>query len=406
MRRGLTAVVALLVLGVAGDARAATWRQPQPARSADGIEMVGPRARYTADGALVAAWSARDYGANWVERDGWAPIPRAPLRVAVRAPGREAFGAARTLDANASAQVGLATDAVGGTVLAWVGGNRKLRVSRRPPGGTFGPVREIATAFSVALAMNRRGDAALAYIGAGDAPWISHAPPGGDFGEPVRAGTVGTVTSHTTPGVGVAGDGRAVVAWQDESDGLVARAALRAPGGPVGAPMRLSPPGRQGQSPRVAVDEAGRAMVVWTDGDRPFTGGWVTAAHMRGSCCFSAPARVGMGATWFGSQITTIEGSGALIWTDRLPPGSPAVAGADMGSGGLTPVVGFPRQGGARLAANARGEAVLAAGAEGGGLSLGRRAPGAGFGPSQRVVCEPSPWGRNASVWPDVVAVS
>ncbi|HYI36172.1 MAG TPA: hypothetical protein VEX39_06190, partial [Thermoleophilaceae bacterium] len=47
-----------------------------------------------------------------------------------------------------------------------------------------------------------------------------------------------------------------------------------------------------------------------------------------------------------------------------------------------------------------------AAGAEGGGLSLGRRAPGAGFGPSQRVVCEPSPWGRNASVWPDVVAVS
>ena len=61
-----------------------TWEAPQRARSGDGVDMVDPRAAYTARGELVAAWSRAD-----TDNDPASGVGETPLRVAVRALGAQ-----------------------------------------------------------------------------------------------------------------------------------------------------------------------------------------------------------------------------------------------------------------------------------------------------------------------------
>ncbi len=301
-RGGVTRVVA------GARAPAAAAATPVPI-SPDGV---GPPALAVApDGrALAAWWHATDAGTV--------------LQVAERAPGG-AFGAPRTLsEPGASApQVALAPD--GGALVTWLrfdGQATVVEAAMRPAGGDFGEpvvVSGPGDAFASQPVVAAGGRAAVAWTGDDDGDmriaaaegtlagglaagrplslagqdafdprpalvpdgvlvaWVRSdgaddrvqaavLPPAGPASQPLTLSAAGA--DAAAPQVDVEADGAGLVAWRrDDPTGARVQVAARAAGGTFGAPLDVSPAGSAAADPRLAADDAGRAIVAWRRAD-------------------------------------------------------------------------------------------------------------------------------------------
>ena len=152
-------------------------------------------------GHALIAWARRD-GLHVRERDpvtGWQPAQTIPVHSVWRAK--------------------LALAGNGRAVLAWSQGARKRRiaVSRRAPGGRFGPARVMAgvqrNAESQVVAVNARGDYAVAWVE------LHH---GDQLSVHVRVNGGAPVTMRDTdasgPAVDVEPDGRTLVTWRSHGN--------------------------------------------------------------------------------------------------------------------------------------------------------------------------------------------
>lgn len=157
--RAALAVLALLVF--AAPASAHTWSPPQTLSGTKGF--VGPLSlAVSRDGRALASWTYFEGQRN---------AARTGASLASRAPGAEAFGAARALIGRTP--VTRASDAIGpvaygrdGALVA-IRSNSRLSVRSGHTDGTFGKARTIrrgAGISDVALAASDNGDAALAWF--------------------------------------------------------------------------------------------------------------------------------------------------------------------------------------------------------------------------------------------------
>lgn len=114
-------------------------------------------------------------------------------------------------------------------------------------------------------------------------------PAGGSFGAPVPLSATGSGAVHPQIAMNAAGD--AVVAWEHlVGQTMAVQAVVRPAGGTFSAPVDLSAAGLSGPLPRVAIDGAGNATVVWTQAGpagttvqvatRPAGGSWAPAADL------------------------------------------------------------------------------------------------------------------------------
>ena len=154
-----------------------------------------------------------------------------------------------------------------------------------------------------------------------DAPRVlaSYRPPGGRFGRP-RAISPGRAAA-TRPRVALDGAGNATVVWEvDELRSNLGQAvgsvvaAVRPAGGRFGAPQRLSARSQRAARPDIAVDEAGNAVVVWQRRVEPPGGYRFTPA------AYEVQAAVRSGRGRFGPPQTL---SGRSLPVSRGPASTP-----------------------------------------------------------------------------------
>jgi hypothetical protein len=128
---------------------------------------------------------------------------------------------------------------------------------------TLSPSGQDASAQQVAF--DPGGDAVVVWRASGVQPTIEVAarPAGGIFSAPQ---TLSDPSAYSgSPDIAIDNQGDAVAVWL-HFDGATLRvqAAFRPAGGSFGAPQTLSPAGYQAATPRVAMDGAGDAAIVWS----------------------------------------------------------------------------------------------------------------------------------------------
>ena len=202
-----------------------------------------------------------------------AEAPHAVILASSR-PAGGAFGVPQVLtDPGAyAAQPDVASDARGDAVAVWLkaeGSSRRVQAAYRPAGGAFGAVQTLSQAGAEAdeprVAMDGRGDAVLLWsiAGGGHAEvQAAVAAPGGAFAAPVSLSGPAAVAS--VPQVALDEHGDAIAVW-DGWDGSNIRIedSVRPAGASFGAPQLLSPAGYNADTPQLAYDAAGDALVVW-----------------------------------------------------------------------------------------------------------------------------------------------
>ncbi len=217
------------------------------------------------NGAGLLAFVCQDAGAK--------PI----VRVSLRAPGGTWSAPTTLAGAHPYAPPALAVSERGEAVLAWaepVGAFQKqtyrVRVARRPAGGTFGVPQTLATqkltsppdplagiaangeAIVAWAALGESGTFPLEPIGSAEA---AIAPPGGTFSAPSR------ISGVSDAALAVAPDGRALLALTGAGK---VRVAERASGQAFGAPVDVADaPDLLGAAAAVALRADGGAVVAW-----------------------------------------------------------------------------------------------------------------------------------------------
>jgi hypothetical protein len=128
---------------------------------------------------------------------------------------------------------------------------------------TLSPVGQDASAQQTAF--DPGGDAVVVWRASGAHPTIEAAvrPAGGIFDAPQ---TISDPAAYSgSPDVAIDDQGDAVAVWLHfDGASLRVQAAYRPAGGSYGAPQTLSPAGYQAATPRVAMDGAGDAAIVWS----------------------------------------------------------------------------------------------------------------------------------------------
>jgi hypothetical protein len=327
----------------------------------------------------------------------------------------------------------LATDAAGGTTVAWVNADSQtpeIRVADRPAGGHFGDAHVVARAPGpAAIGMNARGDTLLVYWdetpdGVGSALYALWRPAGGSFGPPTNLTLLSsTLVTRPAAAVSVADDGSAAVAWveQPAAGGPQRTAvALRSSGGVFGAPETLSAPASAGDSPDVAVAPGGATIAAWTESS-PDAHVWaVKASIRRAGASFGPAAPLGRQSD---DSVGPFVGADTrdealLAFTDY---GSDSirherVVRGDLRSGAFDPPLDIGRSyvDGTDFAMAPNGRAVLAENNYGcdatgcdGLLAWTRFAGDAGFGAQQALTCDPvlpfgaaaAPSGEGIEIW-------
>jgi hypothetical protein len=184
----------------------------------------------------------------------------------------------------------------------------------RPPGGTFGPAREVPGAPGHALgeasaASNRRGDLLIAWNEGGILKAVERVR-GGDFGEPftVTSG-LGPDEAVTAVALGSGGDG--LIAYGDTPLELVVRDGA----GAWSAPRPM--PGFRGVGLRAQVDPLGNAVLSWADTSRELKAVYRTAGTDFGAPLSLAPARPSAPGPMVGPSLS-IDGSGeaTIAWEE------------------------------------------------------------------------------------------
>lgn len=273
----------------------------------------------------------------------------------------------------------VATDGVGGAVIAWeTQGN--VYTSYRPPGGAFEPAQLVGSGSGrLALGMNQRSDAAVLYprYNISDSTrqmWGAFRPAGGPFDSPEPVSDTIPTALYTQGSVAVTDSGEAIFAWLriNALGHTELQAAIRSPLGTLGPTQRLSDPQHVVTPPLGAlgleVDQAGNAVLTWNEREPPedqFGSLW--AARRAPGEPFDKAFPLG-GTTYSGEGAPVAiapGGRGAIAWAEKGSRGSRRVQvlSVDLGSGEFadpSPASSASAGGdGIALAVDAQGDAVI-----------------------------------------------
>ncbi|MFL5878389.1 MAG: hypothetical protein ACJ76T_21260 [Solirubrobacteraceae bacterium] len=264
----LLVISALALLLTGAPAGAAPWSPSAPV--AVGAGAGTPSAAIAADGSDVLAV---------VDNNG--------VESTVRAPGETTFGPPQVVAPPPSpggriANLRLVQVPGAETVAVWSraapGERERIEWAERPPGGVFGPVREVprtglpddALTDDIRAGAGANGDVVLALTvegtqasgGFGFRVFATVRPAGGEFAGAVTVGGLGSLS----PSVAVGADGDAVVAWLQGGatrPGAI-RASRRPPGGAFEAPTTLDRTTGPGLAqPFVAPGVGGETVAMW-----------------------------------------------------------------------------------------------------------------------------------------------
>ncbi len=154
----------------------------------------------------------------------------------------------------------------GGAAVAWLGPGQVVQVATRQPLGGFSSPLDLSPAGenrAPQVAEDAAGDATVVWYTFGSNFLVEAATvTGGMPSVPVTLSAAGKKALLPTVAMNDRGD--TIVAWtRGEGSIGVVQASFRPAGGSFGAPVSLSPGGESATAPRVAIDDAGDATVVW-----------------------------------------------------------------------------------------------------------------------------------------------
>jgi PKD repeat protein len=174
--------------------------------------------------------------------------------------------AASPLSQSAAESADTAMGSGGGAAVAWLGPGQVVQVATRQPHGGFSSPLDLSPAGETRapqVAEDAAGDATVVWYTFGSNFLVEAATvTGGMPSAPVTLSAAGKKALLPTVAMNDRGD--TIVAWtRGEGSIGVVQASFRPAGGSFGAPVSLSPGGESATAPRVAIDDAGDATVVW-----------------------------------------------------------------------------------------------------------------------------------------------
>jgi len=306
-RGGLTALAGLITFAVlpALPALAASWSSPVQLPGACGSSVAVNRAGAMAAGGTFTAadgtthvqvctspdgktWQAADLGPGGTEPHGgqhpavalspdghaiavWGATACSPIcdyivQAAVRPPGG-AWGAPVTLTTDlyfGGGGIVLGMDGAGNAIAAWVGNYAdESHYAVLPAGGSWGPVQTLSNgnvqgaAHNLGLAVTPDGSIVVAFAGGNDAIWAASGTVLGGLSAPVVVAS-GDYQKDSAPKVALDDAGQASLVWS-RSGGT--EAATRSPAGTWSARVVLS--SQSPSSVATAIDGAGNAISVF-----------------------------------------------------------------------------------------------------------------------------------------------
>ena len=285
-----------------------------------------PAVALAPDGRAVTAWLGGPFT---------APV----IQASVRPPGGT-WSAPVTVGSDASGPL-IGIDRSGNAIIAWAAAGT-IHTASLPAGGSWTPVRTLATNYGsgLAMAVNSAGSAVLTWATKAPGPG-TYADSGtilGGFAAPVKVGLPPYPGGRTS--VALNDTGQAAMVWA-QGLGAVNVAATRSAAGTWSAPVQLS--SNEGGNLSVAIDGAGDAVATFEQ-DVPNTsiialyasklpagGSWGPPALL------SAPGD-SVSSSWGGRVVADSAGTFVLAWADMTtrtvnvltsPPGGgfgPAVA--------------------------------------------------------------------------------
>ena len=187
-------------------------------------------------------------------------------RVLVSDRGASGFGAPQTL-ATGEVNTTRVVRAAGGATLVFWRQDTNLMVAARPPGGSFGPARQVlaSTTDAPQVAVTGTGEV-LAVAPTGDSSFVGQlelARLGAD-GAPL--GPVRVLGRGRRVQLAPDGTGSAFVAWMGESSARAITARRIAGGGILGVPRALAARTDSTSSPQLAATREGGAVLAWIAG--------------------------------------------------------------------------------------------------------------------------------------------
>lgn len=225
---------------------------------------------------------------------------------------------------------------------------------------------------------SHHSDAQVKFDGAGNATAVfrhdsdaahvqaAEKPAGGAWQAPFNLSS--SPYSPQSPQIAINPAGDAVVVWtQFDDSSWVVRAAVRRDGGPWLAPVTISQPGVNVRGARVAIGPSGAAVVVWErligDSFSP-SGSWVQAAAMTAAGIWQTPTDISLPGDPRSEPAVALdsEGVAAVAW-QRYSDGNGVIEASEATLGGSwAPPVEISAPGvnaiEARLAADAQGGVV------------------------------------------------
>jgi PKD repeat protein len=182
--------------------------------------------------------------------------------------------AASPLSQSAAESADTAMGSDGGAAVAWlgVGAGNVVQVATRPPLGGFSPTLDLSSAGenrAPQVAEDAAGDATVVWWRLGSSiPVEAATVTDGMPSAPLTLSAAGK--EGLFPAVAMNDRGDTIVAWASrEGPTTIVQAAFRPAGGSFGAAVNISASGVSVESPRVAIDGAGDAMVVWGRSNGP-----------------------------------------------------------------------------------------------------------------------------------------
>jgi PKD repeat protein len=182
--------------------------------------------------------------------------------------------AASPLSQSAAESADTAMGSDGGAAVAWlgVGAGNVVQVATRPPLGGFSPTLDLSPAGenrAPQVAEDAAGDATVVWWRLGSSiPVEAATVTDGMPSAPLTLSPAGKEAFF--PAVAMNDRGDTIVAWASrEGSATIVQAAFRPAGGSFGAAVDISASGVSIESPRVAIDGAGDATVVWDRSNGP-----------------------------------------------------------------------------------------------------------------------------------------
>ncbi len=321
--RAATAVAVLLATGAltaTPSASAAPAWLAQPDLSATGEPASTPAVAMNGAGDAIVSWQRAVAG---------------PVHVSLR-PAGGAFSAPLELGGSGFDVFGVPQSAIdddGDAVVVWQGHEGLdpdvlLRVATRPAGGSFGPPLTLSAQDGASLvhpqvATNAAGDTVVAWTRAAGQSIVVQAvvrPAGGTFSEPAELSEPASLI--TPPRVAIDAAGRATVVWaQITAETHTVQAATRPAGGPFAATVDLTAAAQVGSFPGpgavggvdVATNAAGDAVAVWTRQDDAGNGIVQAASRPAGAAAFAPYADVSVAGRNADSPQVAVDGAGNAV---------------------------------------------------------------------------------------------